>query len=225
MLEGLAASVAEIRRVQRDVIEGRVERIAAELAAVRSAVEGRLRPTAQVARPVERTSRPATPTLAGDLALAAGERRIIAALAEWAALGVAQPSRAQVAFVACYSPGGTYNNLLGRLRSSGLVDYPAPDCVGLTPAGVAVAPAVARPMDRAALLARIDATLRGEPLRRVFAAVVAAGEATREAIGAATGYAQGGTFNNLLGKLRTLGLIDYPSPGRVALSALVDGVR
>jgi hypothetical protein len=42
-----------------------------------------------------------------------------------------------------------------------------------------------------------------------------------EAAGYTVGDRVGGTFGNILGRLRTLGLIDYPSPGEVVATDLL----
>ncbi|HXG36543.1 MAG TPA: hypothetical protein VNL15_06215 [Dehalococcoidia bacterium] len=44
---------------------------------------------------------------------------------------------------------------------------------------------------------------------------------TNEELAAAAGYAQGGAFNNPKGRLRTLGLITYPTPGMVRAADLL----
>jgi hypothetical protein len=47
---------------------------------------------------------------------------------------------------------------------------------------------------------------------------------SREELGAATDYsATSGGFNNLLGSLRSLGLVDYPNKGLVAVKQWVWG--
>jgi hypothetical protein len=53
---------------------------------------------------------------------------------------------------------------------------------------------------------------------KIFDAVIAAypESLTRDAVAEASGYqANNGNFNNLVGKIKTLGFIEYPSPGSV----------
>jgi hypothetical protein len=127
----------------------------------------------------------------------------------------------QVGFIAGYSPSsGGFNNLKGQLRTGGLVDYPQPGRVSLTEAGVdkADAPTVAVTVE--AFHAAVRAKLTG-PQAKVLDPALAAYPASigSEEIAGIAGYsASSGGFNNLRGSLRTIGLIDYPSPGQVRAS-------
>jgi hypothetical protein len=112
--------------------------------------------------------------------------------------------------------GGYFNNL-GALRSAGLIDYPTPGAVAFTDEGRAAANAsdddrpvhehwleVVTPAQRKileALIARHPQTIEKDAL---------AGEID-------VSPTSGGFFNNL-GRLRTLGAIDYPQRGTVALT-------
>jgi len=172
----------------------------------------RMRPAAPPAAP-----KPSRPTN-GDASLNGPQQRILGALTWWVAFGVTQPSRAQVAFIAGYSPnGGAYLNQLGSLRTLGLIDYPVPNQVALTDAGRAAAPCTSAPATVDELHRRILEKLNG-PQRRIVEAVLAAPDGiTREQLADAAGYAAGGgAYLNQLGSLRTLGLIDYPERGVVA---------
>lgn len=53
------------------------------------------------------------------------EQRVLDALAWCLPLGIASPTKVQVAFVAGYKGGGNYTNILGRLHTLSLVEYPA----------------------------------------------------------------------------------------------------
>jgi hypothetical protein len=146
------------------------------------------------------------------------QQRILNAIAWWTAFGIEQPTNEQVAFVAGYSPGsGGFNNLKGGLRSSGLIDYPVPGKVALTEAGTEKADAPAIAPTREAFHAAVRAKLSA-PQWRVLEPVIAAHpqDISSDDVATAAGYSAGsGGFNNLRGSLRTLTLIDYPSPGRV----------
>ena len=158
------------------------------------------------------------------------EQRVLDALAWWEAIGVDAPSKGNVGFIARYrvgkSVGGTFGNILGALRSRELIDYPRPGCAALTDQGRAVArPPDAMPTIDAlhdAIFNRLDG-----PERRVLTAVANAHpeSMTKQDVGAEAGYqvgpSVGGTFGNILGRLRSLGLIDYPQPGRVVATALL----
>ncbi len=156
------------------------------------------------------------------------EQRILNALAWWESTGAPGPySKVQVAVMAEYSPGsGAFNNPLGKLRSSGLVDYPVPGKVALTDAGRAQADSVSAPISNKELHEKIMARLGG-PEQKILAPLLDAypDTITKEALARASGYSPGsGAFNNPCGKLRSLGLIDYPRPGQaVALPILFIG--
>jgi hypothetical protein len=147
------------------------------------------------------------------------QQRILDALAWWEGVGVPAPKRVQIAVVAGYSPeGGAFMNPLGTLRTSGLIEYPAPGTARLTPAGRKQAARPARSATNADLHAKIMAILDGprrrilEPLLRAYPRAL-----TREQLAAAAEYEpKGGAFMNPLGALRSLGLVEYPEPGKVA---------
>jgi uncharacterized protein len=146
------------------------------------------------------------------------ERKILAALAQFEAIGRTQPKRPAVAALASYSHrGGGFMNPLGALRSRGLVEYPAPGVVSLTEEGRAAAPHIDVPASTDEMLQRVLSILSG-PERKILAAVHAAypQPMSREDLGAATGYEpRGGAFMNPLGSLRTADMVTYPSPGQV----------
>lgn len=146
------------------------------------------------------------------------QMRVLQSLAMWRSLGHESPSREMVAAVAGYSPSsGGFNNLLGTLNvgsespTAGAICYPSSGLVSLLADGVGV-PSEADGRDK--LLSTLS-----NPQRKIIGALVDRGTQAREDIGAITGYSSSsGGFNNLLGKLRTLGLIDYPAPGFVMMT-------
>jgi uncharacterized protein len=139
------------------------------------------------------------------------QARIIRSLSMWKALGHDQPTRIMVGAGSGYShSSGGFKNLLGGLRSGGYIDYPKDGLVRLLADPVAMDPTEGR--DR--LLGILNA-----PQRKIFDAVYASGEVSREELGAATDYSPtSGGFKNLLGGLRSLGILEYPSTGRVKLA-------
>lgn len=149
--------------------------------------------------------------------LSNAQQRVLNAVAWWSAFGIDRPKREQAAFIAGYSPtSGGFFNLLGGLRSAGLLDYPSGGHVTLTEAGQerSTAPDVAP--TREAFHAHVRSKLSG-PQLRVFDPVLAAypGEIASDAVAEQAGYSpSSGGFFNLRGSLRTLGLIDYPSGGQ-----------
>lgn len=152
-------------------------------------------------------------------------QRILDAMAWLDAAGVREPwSRTQVAMVARYKPsGGGFNNALGRLRSGGLIRYPQSGELAFEDAGRAAAADVGEPPTIEELHARVLGLVDG-PMAKILRVLLDAypDAMSREDIAAETGYQPtGGGFNNALGRLRTLGLIDYPQQGyAVALPLL-----
>lgn len=158
------------------------------------------------------------------------QSRVLDAVAWLHAVGFEQPTKIQVGFIAGYrvgkKVGGTFGNVLGQLRAARLLDYPTAGTVSLTKAGkvAATLPMIER---STAGLQRTIMERLSEPEQRVLAAVLTAHPqpATKQWVGAEAGYAVGakvgGTFGNILGRLRSLGLIDYPGPGHVAATSVL----
>src|SRR5258708_1940337 len=133
-------------------------------------------------------------------------------------------TRAQVAFIAHMKPGtGHFNNMLGSLRTSDLIHYPSPGRVGLTEKGrdfTAFPPDSLTDQElQTAVLARLNST----QAKIVRALILCYPEdMDRETLATSVSMASGtGHFNNVLGSLRTLGLADYPSPGRVVATSVL----
>jgi hypothetical protein len=186
-------------------------------------------------RPQERPDPPARrepsrPTVPGSPAvevdpLSASQQKIVDAIAWLNEVGFDRPTKQQVGFIAGYrvgkNVGGRYGNLLGSLRSARFLDYPSPGTVHLTDLGraAAVAPDIAPTTAglQQAVLAQLD-----NSEQRVLQAVIEVYplSLTKQEVGARAGYEVGlnvgGRFGNILGRLRTLGLIDYPEPGYAA---------
>lgn len=144
------------------------------------------------------------------------QRHVLKALAWWKAAGHDAPTRAQVAGIAGWKiTSGHLKNVLGSLKTAGLVDYPQDGRVAMTPAGVAAAPEPGRTMN---LDDGIRAALAG-PQRQVFDMLRRqSGEQTRAQIADDLGWEPtSGHLKNVLGSLRTLQIIDYPQHGTVAL--------
>lgn len=145
----------------------------------------------------------------GDGDYTGPQRKVLASLMFWRSVGTDQPSRDQVAAVAGYSPGsGNFNNLLGGLKATGAIDYPAQGQVCITFAYTEV------PSAQEAKETLLNKVLGG-PHRKILVAMnTLPSPATRDQIAEASEYSAGsGNFNNLLGKLRTLSVIDYPGQG------------
>jgi len=187
---------------------------------------GRVIPTTPGRPPAAppRATRSAPAVASGDVVEPG--RRILGALAWLLAAGIEQPTRHQVAFLARYTVNGHFNNTLGNLRTSGHVDYPSGGLVALTETGRASIAITWSAPDRQAMVEQVLAVLRDEPARRLFTLIAQAhGPMTREDLASQAGYTVNGHFNNTLGHLRALGVIDYPQRGTAALSrSMFDGL-
>lgn len=153
------------------------------------------------------------------------ESRVLDALAWLEAVGFERPSKIQTGFIAGYRVGkkigGTYANVLGSLRGAGLLEYPVTGHVCLTDEGrtLATPPDIERTTEglQAAVLDRLDG-----PEQRVLQVLIDhyPDALTKQDAGELAGYTVGekigGTYANILGRLRSLGLIDYPNRGEVA---------
>lgn len=140
------------------------------------------------------------------------QNKVLQSLAMWRALGHDTPSREMVAAVAGYSPSsGGFNNLLGGLKTNGLIDYPQPGRVALTADGI---PVPSREDGATLLMSTLS-----NPQKKIVGALLDRGTRSRDDVGADTGYSpSSGGFNNLLGSLRTLGIIGYPAPRSVSMT-------
>jgi hypothetical protein len=184
---------------------------------------GTLKPSASVARqaPLKVGSKTGSSVATG---ITAPQQRILDVLAQLALYGIEAPAKEMVAAHAGVSPtsGGYFNNL-GRLRASGLVDYPQPGAVALSDAGRAAA----NHPDRAPTLDELHESwfaILPAPQAVILRAAVAAYPRAipKDDLADEVGVSRtsGGYFNNL-GRLRTLGAIDYPQKGTVRASDIL----
>lgn len=155
----------------------------------------------------------------GELSLVEPEQRILDSLAWWRAAGIEQPTRQQVAFGARYTVNGHFNNTLGALNSKGFVTYPQRGMVSLTEDGIVRSNKPEAPASRDGLIEMVLNVLRDEPQVRIFKAMLAqeAEMVTREELAASCQppYTVNGHFNNTLGSLKSIGVLDYPQRGYV----------
>lgn len=176
--------------------------------------------------PAPRPVQPAEPRPrhADDTRLSGPQQRILDALATFEALGIADPARGNVAVFADQSPtSSAYTNNLGRLRTLGLLDYPAASRVSLTDAGRSVAVATLAISSVSDLHDAWCNRLSG-PEGRILRFLVERypQRASREDLALATAQSPtSSAFTNNLGHLRGLGLLDYPQPRMVIATALL----
>lgn len=217
----------EAMAAHKSAITNAVQPIAKALDAAGKTGAGR-RPHLAPARPIYPQGKTAAP---GQLNLAPTptdrprkQQAILDVLSWLEHVGVDEALRTQVALLTDQSPtSSAYGNNLGALRSAGLIAYPSPAMVWLTPAGrVEAHPSSIAPTTdglQATLLARLpkkQAAILRELINRYPRAIDKneLAEATEQS-------ATSSAYGNNLGALRSLGVIDYPQPGQaVALPVL-----
>lgn len=188
--------------------------------------------TAVPARPTppRQVSRLRSETVSGGTARLAGpEQRILDAIAWLEQIGITEPEQTAVAFLAGYTyGGGAFNNPRGALRTKGLVEYRAGDRIALTDDGRAHARLPDAPLTSDELHRRVLDRLPGpeqrllRPLLDVYPDAL-----SNEDLAERAGYTAGaGAFNNPRGRLRSLGLVEYPQPGHVVARGIlfVEGI-
>lgn len=153
--------------------------------------------------------------------LSGPQRKVLDSVAWWASIGIDQPSKQQVGIMAGYRIGkkisGNYSNVLGQLRTMELIDYPEGN-VSLTETGRTMAQALDIEPTTEALQSAIFARLRDTEKKVLRVYVDAYPEALDKLeAGARAGYTLGdkvsGNYSNMLGRLHTLDLIEYPTRG------------
>jgi uncharacterized protein len=145
-------------------------------------------------------------------------------LAWYAAVGLAQVTRNQLAaFVGQAAEGGAFQNKLGAMRTAGLVEYPGGGLVGLTDAGRRAANWPESDPTRAQLHDAVRGFLPPAQWKLLKLLIdIYPDSCSREELAEAAGEAaSGGAFQNKLGRLRTLGFVEYPRQGFVAATDLL----
>lgn len=141
------------------------------------------------------------------------QQRILNAIAWFESIGITEPEQTAVAFLAGYTVGGgAWNNPRGALRTMGLIEYRG-ECLALTDEGRRHASAPEAPLTTNDLHHHVLKRLPG-PERKLLTALIHAYPSALpdDSLASATGYSPGGgAFNNPKGRLRSLGLITYPS--------------
>lgn len=147
------------------------------------------------------------------------QRRILDSLAWWQAVGVDAPLRAQVAFMAGYTVNGYFNRNVGNLAAGDVLEYPdtgrVRSMIDLDPPETPTTREQYEKMIKERLTLPeqkiIDAMLELSA-RRVDESV------ERPLLAAKAGYTVNGFFNRTVGRMKTIGLLQYPSRGRVAVT-------
>jgi energy-coupling factor transporter ATP-binding protein EcfA2 len=151
------------------------------------------------------------------------QRVILDTLAQFDTYGVHDLDRTTLAVQAGVSPASSgFQNNLGMLRTAGLIDYRAAGMVGLTDAGRDAA----HHPPRAKTLSEFHAQwfqMVPAPQAAILKTLVETPTVWgREALAGAVGAsANSSGFQNNLGRLRSMGAIEYPATGQVKASALM----
>lgn len=168
--------------------------------------------------PAPRQRRESAAPAAPSAEVARPQQAILDAVAWMEPLGMTQVPREVVAFLAGQSPQSSgFANNLGALRTAGLIDYPAGGVVALSDTGKALAhPPRAAPTHND-IMVKIAAKLPRAQMRIVEEVAQAHPRAMPkdELAELVQASATSSGFANNLGRLRTLGLIEYPQPGAV----------
>lgn len=150
------------------------------------------------------------------------QQRILDAIAWFESIGITEPETTAVAFLAGYTVGGgAFNNPRGSLRTAGMIEYRGTK-LALTEHGRERARLPGYPPSQKELHDRVMKCLPGpeQKLLRVLIDIYPDDIGNTE-LAERAGYAVGGAFNNPRGRLRTLGLITYPLPGRARAADLL----
>jgi hypothetical protein len=195
-----------------------------ELMAVESSPKQKL----SITLPIQKSSpasppRPTSVPAVSDSGLTGPEQKILNAIAWLTSLGIEEPEQTAVAFLAGYTyGGGGFNNPRGSLRTKGFVDYRG-NKIALTQEGAALAAVPNNPLTTDELHQKVLEVLPGpeQKLLKVLIEIYPA-DILKDELAERSGYVAGsGGFNNPCGRLRTLGLVEYPSPGRVKAKGLL----
>jgi hypothetical protein len=132
-------------------------------------------------------------------------------------MGIDQPELVPLAFAAGYTVNGHFNNTRGTCRARGFIEYTDGGRTRLTPLGRSLAETSdIEPTDdgiQGAVMKRLDSAGR----RLLSVLLKSYPEAlSNEDLAGASSYTVNGHFNNVRGKLRSLGLVRYESGKTVA---------
>ncbi len=151
-------------------------------------------------------------------------QRVLDSILWWNQLKVEHPDRAQVAYRARSKPSsGHFQSTVSKLKTGGRVDYPSAGQLKLTKTGLLEAVAPAEMATKEQLYSEIRALLKGGLALRIYDALaVAECMMTRQDLAKAVGSEMNsGHFQSTVSKMRTGGLLDYPSNGVVDINPVL----
>jgi uncharacterized protein DUF87 len=183
-------------------------------------------PTKPRQPPGPKAPRAAPDGAASNGAITPKQQTILDALAELRVMGITEAQRVQVAFFAGYTNLNSkgFTNALGGLSTGGHLAYPGPGLVELTDAGLALAAPVLSPSTPEELQDRLVQMLGGASERILRPLIKAYPKPLdRTAVAAAAGYGNLNSkgFLNAIGRLRSLGFIDYPAQGQIVANPVL----
>lgn len=152
------------------------------------------------------------------------QQRILDSIAWLESVGLYNPKRTIIAFLAEQSPKSSgFTNNLGALRSAGLITYPSSDSLGFTEAGRSAANPQTAPVTTEELQRAVLSRLP-RPQANILQILINEypNPVNRESLAEQAGQSpRSSGYTNNLGALRSLGVIDYPSSSEaVALPVL-----
>jgi hypothetical protein len=230
-VKGITEELSEFKAEIVSLLNGKIEKLEKAGFDISAAVTEARRPSkpsqpARASIPV-RTAKPVIQKQADfptseTGSLTGPQQRILDAIAWFENIGNETPSQVAVAFLAGYTyGGGAFNNPRGALRSMGLVEY-ARDSISLTSEGRKYASIQQSPLTAEKLQSRVMNVLPG-PHKKILSVLIDAypNALPKRQVAELSGYAEGGAFNNPLGRLRSMGLVDYPQPGYAVAESLL----
>lgn len=161
-----------------------------------------------------------------EVYIAPVQERILSAIANLESLGITDIPRIQVAVFSGYSNTAStgFAKAIGALRTNGLIDYPSSGTICLTNEGRAIAPKSDVPLSSEELQERVIKLI--EPVGgRILRVIIECypEPILRTELAEKTGYSNTAStgFAKAIGRLRSLGLIEYPNTGTCIASSLL----
>jgi hypothetical protein len=140
---------------------------------------------------------------------------LIQSLAWWESIGLSEIAIAPMAFVAGYTVNGHFNNMRGKLRGAGLIEYLNNNTTTLTAQGRRFSPSSFAIDSLDTLHAKATSRLKSKMGLLLTQLLQAYPDAmASEEWAEATGYTVNGHFNNMRGALKRLGLVEYVGNGK-----------
>ena len=153
-------------------------------------------------------------------------QKIIDQIAELNSLGIDTPDRLQVAILSGYSNVAStgFAKAIGALRTAGLIDYPNSSSMILTSDGAQLANDPGVPLSSEDLQARLMRLVQPKAAEILGVLIEEyPNSIDRQALAEAVGYTNVAStgFAKAIGRLRTMGLLDYPSTTAAVASPLL----